>query len=95
MTVEISYWAGVATAGLPMAADPSSSESVAITDSAALSGATPDSQTAISICGTDAFRFEYSRAGATGATATSHYVPQYERLWITPRSGYKFSLRTA
>lgn len=101
MTVEISYFARVATGGLPVAAEPgldgttAEAESVAITSTPALSAATPDGQTALSLIGTEAFRYEYSRAGATAAVANSNYVAAGERFWLTPRSGYKFSLRTA
>ena len=101
MTVEISYFARVATGGVPMAADPgqdgtsAEAESKAITATPALSGATPDGQAALSLVGTEAFRFEYSAGGAIAAVANSNYVPAGERLWLAPRSGYKFSLRTA
>lgn len=101
MSVEISYWANRATNGLPMAAEPgqdgtsAEAESKSITSTPALSGATPDGQTAISLIGTEAFRFEYSYNGSVAAVANSNYVAAGERLWITPRSGWKFSLRTA
>lgn len=101
MTVEISYFARVATGGLPIAADPgqdgtgAEAESVSISATPALSGVTPDGQTAISLTGTEAFRYEYSRAGGISAVANSNYVAAGERFWLTPRSGYRFSLRTA
>lgn len=101
MTVEISYFARIATGHVPMAADPgqagglAAAESKAITATPALSGVTPDGQTALTLIGTEAFRYEYSRAGAIAAVATSNYVAAGERLWLTPRSGYYFSLRTA
>jgi len=101
MTVEISYFARVATGGLPIAADPgqdgtgAEAESKSITATPALSGATPDGQTALSLIGTEAFRYEYSAAGAITAVANSNYVAAGERMWLTPRAGYKFSLRTA
>ena len=101
MTVEISYFARVATGGLPVAADPgqdgatAEAQSVSITSTPVLSNATPDGQTACSLIGTEAFRYEYSQAGSVGAVANSNYVAAGERFWITPRSGYKFSLRTA
>ena len=101
MTVEISYFARVATGGLPIAADPgldgtgAEAESLSITATPALSGFTPDGQTAISLTGTQAFRYEYSAAGAVAAVANSNYVSAGERFWLTPRAGYRFSLRTA
>ena len=101
MTVEISYFARVATGGLPIAADPgqdggtAEAQSVSITATPTLSGATPDGQAALSLIGTEGFRFEYSQAGGIAAVANSNYVAAGERLWLTPRSGYKFSLRTA
>jgi len=101
MTVEISYFATRATNGLPVAGDPgqdgtsAEAESKAITATPALSGATPDGQTALSLIGTEAFRYEYSAAGAITAVANSNYVAAGERMWLTPRAGYKFSLRTA
>lgn len=94
MTVEISYFQRAAGGGLPIARDPFSSESVSITSTPALSGATPDDMTAVSMIGTEPFRYEYTRDGSTGVTATSHYVATGERMWITPRSRGKFSLRT-
>jgi hypothetical protein len=100
MTVEISYFGRVATGGLPVAADPgqdgsaSEAESLAITATPVLSGVTPDGQAALSLIGTEAFRYEYSRAGAVAAVANSHYVGAGERMWLTPRAGHKFSLRT-
>lgn len=87
MTVEISYFARIATGGVPMAADPgqdgtsAEAESVTISATPALSGATPDGQTALSLAGTEAFRFEYSPAGAIAAVANSNYVAAGERLW--------------
>jgi len=101
MTVEISFFTRAATGGLPVAADPgqdgttAEAESVAITATPALSGTTPDGQTALSLIATEAFRYEYSRAGAIAAVANSNYVAAGERLWLTPRAGYRFSLRTA
>ena len=101
MTVEISYFARIATGGVPMAADPgqdgtsAEAESVTISATPALSGATPDGQTALSLAGTEAFRFEYSAAGAIAAVANSNYVAAGERLWLAPRAGFRFSLRTA
>ncbi len=101
MTVEISYFSKVATGGLPVAADPgqdgtsAEAQTVAITATPASSGATPDGQTALSLIGTEAFRYEYSQAGAIAAVANSNYVAAGERMWLTPRAGYKFSLRTA
>lgn len=101
MTVEISFFARVATGGLPVAADPgqdgSSAEalSVAITATPALSAATPDGQTAMSMIASEAFRYEYSQAGAIAAVANSNYVAAGERMWLTPRAGFRFSLRTA
>lgn len=101
MTVEISYFAGQSTNGLPVASDPgrdgttAEAQSVSITASPALAAATPDGQKAMSLIGTEAFRFEYSYAGATAAVANSNYVAAGERIWITPRSGWRFSLRTA
>lgn len=101
MTVEISYFARAATGGLPLAADPgqdgtgAEAQSLAITATPALSGATPDGQAALSVTGTEAFRYEYSQAGAVAAVANSNYVAAGERMWLTPRAGYKFSLRTA
>ena len=100
MTVEISYYADVATGGVPMAADPGQdgttleAESIDIT-SPASSAATPDGARAICVTGTEAFRFEYSRAGSVAATTNSNYASAGMPLWITPRAGYKFSLRTA
>lgn len=101
MTVEISYFAKAATGGLPVAADPgqdgtaAEAQSVAITATPTLSGATPDGQTALSLIGTEAFRYEYSQAGAVAAVSNSNFVAAGERMWIAPRAGYKFSLRTA
>lgn len=101
MTVEISFYARVATGGLPVAADPgqdgttAEALSVAITATPALSAATPDGQTALSIIGTEAFRYEYSQAGAVAVVANSNYVAAGERMWLAPRAGYRFSLRTA
>lgn len=101
MTVEISYYADVATGGVPMAADPGQegttleAQSVAITSSPALSAATPDGARAMCITGTEAFRYEYSQAGSVAAVANSNYIPADAPLWLTPRAGYKFSLRTA
>lgn len=101
MTVEISYFAKVATGGVPVAADPgqdgttAEAQSVSITATPALSAATPDGQTALSVMGTEAFRFEYSNKGSIAAVANSNYVAAGERMWLTPRSGYCFSLRTA
>ncbi|KQX18136.1 MULTISPECIES: hypothetical protein [unclassified Sphingomonas] len=101
MTVEISYFARAATGGLPVAAEPgqdgtaAEAQSVSISATPALSGATPDGQTALSLIGTEAFRYEYSQAGSVAAVANSNYVGAGERMWLTPRSGWKFSLRTA
>jgi len=95
MTVEISYFARVATGGLPVAADPGTAQSMAITATPVLSNATPDGQTVLSLIGTEAFRYEYSAEGGIGATASSHYAAAHERLWFAPRSGYRLSLRTA
>ena len=101
MTVEISYFAKVATGGVPLAADPgqdgtsAEAQSVAITATPALSTSTPDGQTAVCLTGTEAFRYEYSAGGAIAAVANSNYVPSGVPMWITPRAGYKFSLRTA
>lgn len=101
MTVEISYFAGRATNGLQVASEPgqdgtsAEAESKSITATPALSGATPEGQTALSLIGTEAFRYEYSSAGATAAVANSNYVAAGERIWLVPRAGYKFSLRTA
>ncbi|MES2497114.1 MAG: hypothetical protein V4618_13450 [Pseudomonadota bacterium] len=101
MTVEISYFSGRATNGLQVAADPgqdgtaSEAESKAITSTPALSGATPDGQTAVSLIGTEAFRYEYSLKGSIAAVANSNFVAAGERMWLTPRTGYAFSLRTA
>jgi len=60
-----------------------------------LSGTTPDGQSALSLIGTEAFRFEYSQAGSIAAVGNSNFVPAGERLWLTPRAGHKFSLRIA
>lgn len=101
MTVEISYFGALATNKLPVAADPGQdgtpmeAESKAITSTPALSGATPDGAQAMSMIGTEAFRYEYSQAGGVAAVANSNYVAAGERFWITPRAGYRFSLRTA
>ncbi len=101
MTVEISYFARVATGGLPIAADPGQdggparAQSLSIGTAPVSSNVTPDGQTAVSLIATEAFRYEYSAAGSVAATTTSHYVPAGERFWLTPRSGYRFSLRTA
>jgi hypothetical protein len=101
MTVEISYFARVATGGVPVAADPgqdgtsAEAESVSISATPTLSGTTPDGQTALSLAGTEAFRFEYSQAGSVAAVANSNYVAAGERMWLAPRAGYRFSLRTA
>jgi len=101
MTVEISYWAEVATGGIPVAADPgldgtsAEAQSVSITATPALSAATPEGQRVLTIIGSEDFRFEYSFKGAVTAVANSNYVAAGERLWITPRANYKFSLRTA
>ncbi len=101
MTVEISYFARVATGGLPIAADPgqdgstAEAESKSITSTPGLSGVTPDGQAALSLIGTEAFRYEYSQGGTITAVANSNYVAAGERMWLTPRAGYKFSLRTA
>ena len=89
MTVESSYFARVATGGLPVAADPgqdgtsAEAQSVAITATPVPSAATPDGQTALSLIGTEAFRFEYSQAGAVTAVANSNYVAAGERMCIT------------
>jgi len=101
MTVEISYFARAATGGLPVAADPgqdgtiAEAQSVTISATPSLSGPTPDGQTTISLTGTEAFRYEYSQAGAIAAVANSNYVAAGERMWLAPRAGYRFSLRTA
>jgi hypothetical protein len=101
MTVEISYFARVATGGLPIAADPgqdgaaSKALSISISTAPVLSVATPDGQTALSLIATEAFRYEYSLAGSVTATASSNYVPAGERFWLAPRAGHRFSLRTA
>lgn len=101
MTVEISYFARAATGGLPVAADPgqdgttAEAESITISTTAVLSKATPDGQTSISLMGTEAFRYEYSQAGSVAVVANSNYVATGERMWLAPRSGYRFSLRTA
>ena len=101
MTVEISYFARVATGGLPVAADPgqdgtaAEAQSVSITATPTLSGATPDGQAAMSVIATEAFRFEYSPSGGVAAVANSNFVSAGERLWLTPRAGYRFSLRIA
>ena len=101
MTVEISYFAGKSTGGIPLAADPgqdgtsAEAESVSITSSPALSGSTPDGQTCVSLIGTEAFRYEYSLNGSVAAVANSNYVASGERVWLTPRARYRFSLRTA
>lgn len=87
MTVEISYFARVATGGLPIAADPgqdgttAEAQSVSITASPALSGVTPDGLAAMSLIATEPFRFEYSQAGGVAAVANSNFVPAGERLW--------------
>jgi len=101
MTVEISYFARVGTGGLPVAADPgqdnttAKAQSIAISATPALSAATPDGQTALSLIATEAFRFEYSQAGAVAVVANSNYVAAGERMWLAPRAGFRFSLRTA
>lgn len=101
MTVEISYFAGRATNGLQVASEPglagssAAAQSVSITSTATTSNTTPDGQTAVSLIATENFRYEYSAAGATAATTSSNFVAAGERMWLTPRSGYKFSLRTA
>lgn len=101
MTVEISYYARVATGGLPVAADPgqdgtpAKAQSVSITATPVLSGATPDGQAAMSLIATEPFRFEYSPSGGVAAVATSNFVPAGERLWLAPRAGHRFSLRIA
>lgn len=101
MTVEISYYAGQSTNGLPVAADPgldgtaAEAESKTITSTAALSAVSPEGYKVVSLIGTEAFRYEYSRAGATAAVANSNYVAAGERLWLANRPGFKFSLRTA
>lgn len=101
MTVEISYFARVATGGLQVAADPgqdgttAEAQSMAISATPALSGVTPDGQAALSLIGTEAFRYEYSQSGTIAAVANSNYVAAGERFWLTPRSGFRFSLRTA
>lgn len=101
MTVEISYFAGLASGNIPLAANPgqdgtsAEAQSVSISSTPGLSGATPDGQTAISLIGTEAFRYEYSAAGSVAAVANSNYVASGERMWLTPRAGWKFSLRTA
>jgi hypothetical protein len=101
MTVEITYFARVATGGLPIAADPGQSgtpaeaQSVTLTTTPVPSGITPDGQAALSLIATEPFRYEYSQAGSVTAAATSNFVPAGERLWLTPRSGYRFSLRIA
>jgi hypothetical protein len=106
MTVEISYFKSRATNGLPVASQPGSAaaaggpndgapaESLSITSSPSLSGVTPDGQTAISLIGTEPFRYEYSRFGAVSVTSTSNYVAAGERMWLTPHGRYQFSLRT-
>jgi hypothetical protein len=101
MTVEISYFARAATGGLPVAADPgqdgtsAEAESLTISATPILSKATPDGQTSISLTATEAFRYEYSQAGSIAAVANSNYVAAGERMWLAPRAGYRFSLRTA
>jgi len=101
MTVEISYFARVATGGLPIAANPgldgtpAEAQSVSITATPVLSGPTPDGQAALSLIATEPFRFEYSQSGSVAAVANSNFVPAGERLWLTPRAGYRFSLRIA
>ena len=111
MTVEISYFKDSATGGLPVAGNPGSAsfaqgsvggpnpgapaQSVAITATPVLSGATPDGQKILSVIGTEAFRYEYSNLGRAAATATSNYVAAGERLWLVARRGFQFSLRTA
>ena len=100
MTVEISCYAGRATNGLPMASEPgqngttAAAQSVTISATASPSTATPDGQTALSLIGTEAFRYEYSLKGTVGAVSTSNYAAAGERIWLTPRSGWIFSLRT-
>lgn len=101
MTVEISYFARVATNGVPMAADPgqdgtsAEAESLSITATPSLSAASPDGMAALSLVADEAFRYEYSLDGTVAATANSNYVMADERFWLTPRSRYRFSLRTA
>lgn len=94
MTVEISYFDERATNGLQVAANPTTSQSVTISSTATLSDATPDGKTAVSLIGTEAFRYAYT-GPASSVSATGHYVAAGERMWLTPRSGWKFSLRTA
>lgn len=101
MTVEISYFENLATGHLPVAADPGQdgttleAQSVSITSSPTLSASTPDAAKAMCITGTEAFRYEYSRAGSVGVVANSNYVPAGIPMWLAPRADYKFSLRTA
>lgn len=101
MTVEISYYASVATGGVPVAADPgqdgstSEAESVTISATPGPSGATPDGATAVKLTGTEAFRYEYSKNGSVAAVANSNYVGAGGVEWLAARAGYKFSLRTA
>lgn len=92
MPLEVSYHASAPNPN--MHGSPISSESLALTATSALTGATPDNAMTIRITATENARFEYSSA-TSAATATSHYLANGRSIDLPAKSGFKIGARTA
>jgi len=91
MALKITYWTASRT-NPNIAGGVVSSESLALTGASAQSGLTPASAVYVSISATEAAALDYSGADPTavaGATGTSAYMAEGERMWFDAVAGYK------
>lgn len=88
MALEITYWGGTASGGVPVASTLISSETRSLSGTSAQSGATPDSATFLCITASEAARFAYD-SNPTASASNSQYLASGTSFWVTARAGYK------